>query len=69
MSIKVEDYLIKLEDEIKSKRTFHDGNIMLFADNLKTSETFPGFSKNELEVAELPSGLRLYLKRFYKKIC
>ena len=65
MSIKVEDYLIKLEDEIGSRRTFHDGSTMLFADNLKKRECFSGCSRNELEVAELPSGLRLYLKRFY----
>lgn len=65
MSIKVENYLRNLEDEISTRRTFHDGSNMLFIKELKKREFFPGFSKNQIETTTLPSGLTLYLKRFY----
>lgn len=66
MSIKVEEYLRKLEDEIQNRRTFHDGSYLMYLDEILKMRRFEGFSKNEIDTITLPDkNLRLYLKRFY----
>lgn len=65
MSIRVEEYLTNIEQQFQDKRAFKDGSIMMFGGYLNKIGFFQGFSKNELEIASLPNGLKLYLKRFY----
>ena len=65
MSIIVQNYLENLEDLLQHRRTFHDGSTMLCDDTLVNRQYFPGFSKNEIETANLPNGTGVFIKRYY----